>query len=86
MLASEEEKIIAALHFILSFGELSEETGFPGQVLEKHLARLINDGLVLAMEWNEEMKDFVAAGQTRAFDRCFFMATKDGLKAYYYSA
>ncbi|NTW49404.1 MAG: winged helix-turn-helix domain-containing protein [Chlorobiales bacterium] len=86
-LDSEEAQIIESLHFMLSFADLSEETGLPGQVLKQYLARLINDGFILGMAWNEQKKDFVATDQVScSLEACSFMATKEGLRAYYYSA
>ncbi|NTV47586.1 MAG: hypothetical protein HGB11_13955 [Chlorobiales bacterium] len=86
-LASGEEQIIASLHFILPFSDLSEETGLPGQVLKEYLTRLILDGLVICMEWNQQKKDFVPADQNNCdLEDGAFMATKEGLRAYYYSA
>lgn len=84
-LTSEEGEIIELLHFIQTFADLSEETGYSGPVLEQCLARLIKDGFVLLMKWNDERRDFLPVNQhDAAFESCNFMATKQGLQAYYY--
>ncbi len=85
-LSRTEETILDALHFVLSYEELKQETRLNTDTLDEELARLTAEGIVERLLWNEPKKEYlpielcepdaVAGKSMQAFH---FLATKKGL-------
>ncbi|MFN3562264.1 MAG: hypothetical protein ACK4XY_01895 [Chloroherpetonaceae bacterium] len=85
-LSKHEEDILEALHFMLSFDDLLQETNINEQILDKSLRALMRDELVQALKWNSEKNDFIALDTIPDELRgLHFLATKHGLFSYHTS-
>jgi DNA-binding transcriptional regulator GbsR (MarR family) len=89
-LTSDEEDILDALHFVLSYDELRRETKLNKPALDRLLPKLIAEELVDRLEWNDEKKEYYPIDSVEkpfvetslnAIDNesQFFLATKKGL-------
>lgn len=79
-LSKEEESVLDALHFVLSFEELAEETRLEAAQLQSVLQALLASGDVQALEWSEEKKEFLAVELLqKPLTAYHYLATKEGL-------
>jgi hypothetical protein len=85
-LSKEEEAVIEALHFVLSFFELQQETKFSAATLRQILQTLMRDGLVQILAWSDGSADLVALESLPpSLESCSFLATKAGLFSFHSS-
>lgn len=79
-LSREEEAVLDALHFVLSFEELQKETCLEKEQLQACLRQMIESGDVQALAWSEEKKEYLPVEQILApLGSYHFLATKEGL-------
>lgn len=84
LLSKHEEDILEALHFMLSFDDLVQETNINEQILDKSLRALMRDELVQALKWHAEKNDFIALDTIPdELHGLHFLATKHGLFSYH---
>ncbi|MCS6990191.1 MAG: hypothetical protein NZM06_11835 [Chloroherpetonaceae bacterium] len=83
-LTKTEETILEALHFMLSFEELKEETGLTDETLADALRVLIRDELAQVLAWQADKDDFIALDEIPSdLSHHHFLATKRGLFSYH---
>jgi hypothetical protein len=79
-LLPEEDAILDALHFLLSFEELQAETGLEKNQLQVCLRRLIESGDVQVWAWVPDKNDYQAIEEVpEQLEQYHFLATKEGL-------
>ncbi|MFN3392988.1 MAG: hypothetical protein ACK41G_03875 [Candidatus Thermochlorobacter sp.] len=80
LLSREEDAVLDALHFVLSFEELQKETRLEKAQLQACLWKMIENGDVQALAWSEEKKEYLPIEQMLApLESYHFLATKEGL-------
>jgi hypothetical protein len=85
-LSKHEESVLEALHFMLSFEDLTQETGIDEKTLAELLRTLIRDELVQALMWQVDKNDFTPLDEVPNDLRTLhFLATKHGLFSYHAS-
>lgn len=85
-LSKDEEVVVEALHFMLSFVELQQETGLNEITLRLILEKLISDGLIQILVWSELENDFISRDRVaQSLSSCSFLATKAGLFSFHSS-
>ncbi len=85
-LSNHEESVLEALHFMLSFEDLMQETGIDEKTLAELLRTLILDELVQALIWQSDKNDFIPIDEVPNDLRTLrFLATKHGLFSYHAS-
>ncbi len=79
-LLPEEDAILDALHFLLSFEELQAETNLEKNQLQVCLRRLIESGDVQVWAWMPDKNDYQAVEEVPdQLEQYHFLATKEGL-------
>lgn len=79
-LSREEDAVLDALHFVLSFEELQAETRLEKTRLQDCLWQMIQGGDVQALAWSEEKKEYLPVEEIAApLEAYHFLATKEGL-------
>lgn len=79
-LSREEEAVLDALHFVLSFEELQKETRLEKTRLQDCLVQMMKGGDVQALVWSEEKKEYLPVEEMSApLEAYHFLATKEGL-------
>jgi hypothetical protein len=79
-LSPEEDAILDALHFLLSFEDLQAETGLEKNQLQTCLRHLVESGDVQVWVWLPEKNDYQAVEQVpQHLESHHFLATKEGL-------
>ncbi len=85
-LSKQEESVLEALHFMLSFEDLMRETSIDEKTLSELLRTLIEDELVQALMWQSDKNDFIPLDEVPNDLRTLhFLATKHGLFSYHAS-
>lgn len=85
-LSKQEEEILEALHFMLSFEEVVSESNLEREMCKEVLRVLIRDGLVQALQWQPDKNDFIPLDELPdKWQDLHFLATKHGLFSYHTS-
>jgi hypothetical protein len=85
-LSKQEEEILEALHFMLSFEEVVSESNLEREKCKEVLRVLIGDELVQALQWQPEKNEFMPLDESPdELQDLHFLATKHGLFSYHNS-
>ena len=79
-----EYEVLDVLYFVESYEKILEEVNYPPNIVTDVLKMLIRRRLVVAMDWNEDKKEYVKSFMYDSdhMDTFHYLATKEGLMAH----